>query len=180
MTSSDSKVEKVQKHFTLLSAVASSLNEASNELGEVVCVLDEALKKLNIGLTVWVTVANYATEEPSEYSLDEIGYCKVNGQWGIALRHIWGYEALQESSMDGPWLFNNAPREMRIRGVDKIPELIEALSKQAFEITKKVRDKAKTVRELTGVIGQIAREHEAETNKNALEARLNSIAKAGQ
>src|SRR5215472_6474492 len=55
MASSDSKVEKIQTHFQVLSNAASQLNAASDELTRVIGVLDEALKKLNVGLTVWVT-----------------------------------------------------------------------------------------------------------------------------
>jgi hypothetical protein len=180
MTSSDPKVEKVQKHFAALSSVASSLNEASNELTKVVSTLDEALKKLNVGLTVWVTYLNYNMEEADAYSHDQIGYCKMDGEWGIALRHLWGYESSAEGNMDGPWLFKNAPREMRIRGVDKIPELIEALGKEAFDTTKKIQDKTKTVGELAVVVGQIAKEHEARAHKDPFPAitALEAMAKA--
>jgi prefoldin subunit 5 len=155
MTSNDSKFEKVQADFQALSVVASSLNSASDELTKVVGILDGALQKLNIGLSVWVDYANRA-EQPGEIDEDQIGYCKVNGKWGIGLRRVWGNSNEEFFDSEGPWLFNDSPREMRLKSVDKIPELIEALSKAATEMTKKVQEKTQGVRELAGVIEQIA------------------------
>jgi hypothetical protein len=113
------------------------------------------LKKLNVGLTAWVTFRS--DDDPGDsYDVDQIGYCKVKGTWGIALRKIWGNYSFGEHDSEGPWLFNDAPRELRLQGVDKIPELIEALFKEAFDTTKKVQEKTRQVRELTIVIEKIA------------------------
>jgi hypothetical protein len=154
MTSSDSKVDKVQKHFEALAAVATSLNTASDELTSVMGVLDEALKRLRLGLTVWVRFRSRDVESP-EYDEDQIGYAKVDGKWGIALRRIWGDEARDQHGEDGPWLFNDGPRNLRLLGVDKIPEVIEALSKKALSTTKKVQEKTQEVWELASVIEKI-------------------------
>ena len=154
MASNDSKFEKVQTDFPALSVVASSLNSASDELSKVIAVLDEALKKLNLGLTVWVVFESHSVE-PWQFDDEYIGYCKVNGKWGIALQRAWGANRENDFDREGPWLFNEAPREMRLKSVDAIPKLIEALSSAASEMTKKVQEKTRGVRELTGVIEQI-------------------------
>jgi hypothetical protein len=83
------KFAKIQTNFKALSSVAGSLNAASDELTKAVSVLDEALKKLNVGLTVWVLLRSWAPD-PGEYDEEQIGYCKVNAKWGISLRRIWG------------------------------------------------------------------------------------------
>lgn len=157
MASSDSKIEKIQTHFQVLSSVASTLNNASDELTKAVSMLDEALKKLNIGLTVWVTFRSRAVVEP-EYDDDQIGYCKVNGKWGIALRRIWGDPVQDHYGDEGAWLFNDAPRDMRLHSVDKIPELIEALGKEASDTAQKINEKTREVSELASAIERIASE----------------------
>jgi len=157
MPSSDSKTEKIQTHFQALSSVAPTLNAASDELTRAVTTLDEALKKLNIGVTAWVSFRSRGVAN-DEYDDDQIGYGKVDGKWGIALRTIWGDLTLENFGGDGPWLFNDAPRELRLLAVDKIPELIEALGKEAFNTTKKVQEKTKQVLELTSVIEKMAKE----------------------
>jgi hypothetical protein len=150
---SESQVEKIQKHFQVLSGISSSLNTASDELTQAVGLLDEALKKLNIGLSVWVISRSRGNDDyPEYYDLDQIGYCKVNGSWGIAIQHIWGDETRDHHNSEGPWLFNDASREMRIQAVDKLPELIEELSRVAIETQKKIQEKTKQVRDLAEAI----------------------------
>jgi methyl-accepting chemotaxis protein len=153
MASSDSKIEKVQKNFAALSSVATELNTASNKLTEIVTVLDEALRKLNVGLSVWVTFRSRDDDSnPERYDNDQIGYCKIQGIWGIALRRIWGSQMWGDFNSDGPWLFNDASRDLRLRGVDKIPELIEALGKEASDFTNRLHKTTQEVHELAEVI----------------------------
>jgi hypothetical protein len=157
MTSVDPKIAKALTHFETLSTVATSLNTASDELTKVVSILDEALRKLNIGLTVWVSFRYRGDpDSPNEYDTDQIGYSKAQGTWGLALRRIWGDEARDVYNEDGPWHFSDAPRELRIAAVDQIPGIIEALAKEASDTTKRVQEKTKQVRELAAAIGQMA------------------------
>lgn len=156
MASNESPIEKIQKHFQALAGIAPSLNAVSDELTQAVGVLDEALKKLNIGLSAWVTFRSRADDDyPQFYDLDQIGYCKVDGAWGIAIQRIWGDESeVQGHHSEGPWLFNDAPREMRIRAVDSLPEVIEQLSKIAARTQRKIQEKTKSVKDLADAIRQ--------------------------
>jgi hypothetical protein len=157
MTSSDAKIAKIQTSFQALSEIAPALNTASDELTKTVSYLDEALKKLNVGLAAWVTFnTRGCEEEPQAFDEDQIGYSKVNGVWGIALRRMWGDPARDEYGHEGPWLFNDASREMRLLSIDKIPEVIEKLAKDALNTKKKVEEKTKEVRALADAIGPIA------------------------
>ncbi len=181
MSSSDAKATKVQANFQSLSAVASSLNTASDELTRVIGTLDEALKKLNLGLTVWVTFADRSDEnDPSRYDVDQIGYCRVSDKWGISLRHIWGHEAFDAHNEDGPWLFTNGPRELRLRSVDKIADLIEALSKEASATTKKIQEKTKEVGELARAIGKVGNEPKPNTLAERITAGQKSLTATGK
>jgi hypothetical protein len=161
MASEKAKPIDVATNFRALSSIASSLNKASNELTQSVSVLDAALKKLNIGLTVWTAFEFWAVEEPN-YGEDQIGYAKISGQWGIALRKIWGNESFDAPNEDGPWLFGEAPRELRIAAADHLPKLVEALGKQAFDTAKKLDAKTKEVAALAAVIDKIAKEEEGD------------------
>jgi hypothetical protein len=172
------KIETIQTHFQALSSAATSLNAASDELTKTVDVLDEALRKLNIGLTLWVTISTWSEEERA--GEDQIGYCKVSGKWGIALRYIWGFHAASLDEVDGLWLFNEAPRDLRLAGVDKIPELIEALGKEASETTKQVQEKTKRVRELASVIEKLVIEPKPSTLSERIAAGEKSLKGSGK
>jgi hypothetical protein len=170
MTSSDSKIAKIQTHFQALSSAANSLNTASDELTKVVSVLDDALRKLNVGLPVWVTVSRWSDD--LRHGEDQIGYCKIGAKWGIALCSSSNDEAGGEETLDGLWLFNDAPRELRLAGIDKIPEVIEALGKEAFDATKRIQQKTEEVRELAGAIGSLRDEAKVRAKALTLAERV--------
>lgn len=151
----EAKISKIQTNFKALSEVASSLNEVSDKLTKTVALLDESLKKLNIGLTVWVNF-RYRGDDGPYYNADQIGYTKVGGAWGIALRHIWGDESIDDHNEDGPWLFNDGSRELRLNSVDKLPEVIEELAKEALATKKKIEEKTQEVLGLAAAISPVA------------------------
>jgi hypothetical protein len=158
-------ITKIQAHFQTLSTEAKSLNAASDELTKVVGVLDDALRKLNVGITVWAEVSTWREEVPlyitdgmTRYGSTEIGYCKVNGKWGIALRRLEGDDMSGDTDIDGPWLFHDAPRDLRLSGVDKLPEVIERLGIEAAATAKEIQQKTKKVQELSDAIFQISNE----------------------
>lgn len=148
MTSNESR-NRVD--FRALSSASSSLNTVSNELTKVVGTLDEGLGRLNIGLTAWVPF-QFREWDGSPVDHDEIGYTKVNGRWGIALRRVWAGEDPDIVNIDGPWLFNDAPRDMRLASVDAIPKVIEALHKDAINTAKRIQEKTKKVREFADAV----------------------------
>lgn len=176
MTTTDSKIAKIQTHFQALSSLAPELNAASDDLTQAVALLDEALKKLNIGLPVWVAFRFGA--EPPLYHTEQIGYDKVGSKWGIALRCLWGNEDIDDHNEDGPWLFNEAPRDMRLYAVDKIPEVIELLGKAAFDTTKKIQEKAQEVRQFADAIENITKQAKAKENLEAVRKAV--VARGGQ
>jgi len=153
----DSKIVKIQTDFKALSKISAELNTASDQLTKSVAILDGALKKLNVGLTVWVNFRSRGDDDqPQFYDIDQIGYCKVNGTWGLALRHIWGDESHDcWEREEGPWLFNDASRELRVPSVDKIPEVIAELTKEALKTTERVQKKTEDVLGLADAILQV-------------------------
>jgi hypothetical protein len=134
--------ERVASSYEKLSAIAKDLNTVSDELGQSINQIDSALKKLNLGVSVWVTIVKrHAEPQNNEFweEADQIGYAKKNGKWGICIRTVG--EDLQDpdhSTVD-EWLFSDAPRQLRLSAIDKVPALLEALAKQAEETTKDIQ-----------------------------------------
>ncbi len=139
---SDPLVEKVESSFRKLSTVASELNFVSDELGKCVSEMDAALKKLNLGIEVWVDISS--GQDDMGFWSRELGYQKIGGKWGIALRTVSGVHGCEEESDVEAWLFNDAPRYLRLASIEKIPELLQQLSvegsKAASEISKRLTD----------------------------------------
>ena len=135
-------LERVTSYYSQLSSVATDLNAVSDELGKSIDVIDAALKKLNLGITTWVTISSdEGIHELDDYSYwsQDIGYAKVSGKWGISLRKVDGDEHLPCEPNVEEWPFNDAPRSLRLEAIDKIPELLEKLSKDAVKTTKDIR-----------------------------------------
>jgi prefoldin subunit 5 len=148
-------VERVQATYQQLSLAAKSLNNASDELGNAISVLDAALQKLNLGISAWAQLSGNENPDTSEWWSRSIGYTKVGDKWGIALKDVRGNENWPENDSEELWLFNEAPRWMRIEAVGKIPELLETLLKQAEETTKKIKERTKQAYELAAAMSKV-------------------------
>jgi hypothetical protein len=158
MTSSnDSLNERVAKSIQQLSLVATELNSASDQLAKAVFAIDTVLQSLNIGVPTWVTIRAGGHEVgDAGYWSRELGYAKVGNRWGISLCLASGDETDPEAESRDEWAFNDAPRWLRIEGVAKIPELLEALIKSARETTEKIKVKTAEASHLASAIAQAA------------------------
>ncbi|HXM20998.1 MAG TPA: hypothetical protein VN948_07010 [Terriglobales bacterium] len=120
-------------------------------------VFDVALKKLNLGISAWVVVSGN-DDQSGEWWSREIGYTRIADKWGIALKTASGNYQWPEHDSEEKWLFKDAPRWMRIEAVGKIPDLLEALLKQAEDTTKKIKDKTEEVFALAVAMSKVLEE----------------------
>jgi hypothetical protein len=74
------------------------------------------------------------------HSSEDIGYAKIDGKWGIALRSVSGNVVEDEERIEN-WLFNDAPRSLRLSAIEKIPELLQKLGEASVETTNKIKSK---------------------------------------
>ena len=164
----DSLIQRVESSYRQLSTVASDLNSVSDELGKSISELDSALKKLNLGISVWVEISD-ESGNGGYFWREELGYGKVGGKWGVALRTVSGHRANEDDDVES-WLFNDAPRSLRISAIGKIPELLEKLSVEASETAKQVRGKLAEAQEVAAVLRKAAQEPARRTLLQALAA----------
>lgn len=147
--------EKVRTTYKRLSDAAVDLNAASDELAKPIQIWESALKKLNLGVPAWVEISS-GGDEGDHWWDRSVGYTKLKDRWGIALRTRAGNYPYPEESSEELWAFNEAPRWMRIESVGKLPELLDALLKQAEETTQKIRAKIGQANELAEAISRVA------------------------
>jgi hypothetical protein len=150
-------VSRVEASFRKLSAVASDLNFSSDELGKSISDLDAALKKLNLGIPAWVSFRGRSDPNEGWYWSEDLGYAKVGGTWGIALRTVKGDGDPENESVE-TWLFNDGPRSFRLSAIEVIPKLLEQLSAEADETAKRIRLKLAEVQEVAAVVKKAAEE----------------------
>jgi hypothetical protein len=147
--------ERVQSAFRKLTVSASNLNSASDDLRVVINELDDALRKLNLGVSAWVKIAG-DDDGRDEYWSRDLGYTRIGRTWGIALREVEGNYNWPDEAKVESWPFNDAPRWLRADAVGKIPDLLEKLADQADGTTKRIKQKATEARELTTAINAAA------------------------
>ena len=189
----DSLVQRVESSYLKLTSVASDLNSASDELGKSISELDFALKKLNLGITVWTDIRVTHSDDGELYWSEELGYGKIGGKWGISLRTVKGWNNPFDEDEIEQWLFNDAPRSLRLSAIKKIPEILEKLSTAASETATKIRAQLGEAQELAAVVkrasespapgkavsAKLTIEVTAATGKTANEALMLSVLSTG-
>lgn len=151
--------EVVASFYSELTSVASDLNTVSDELGKSISEIDTALKMLNLGITVWMEFRGGHGEPDmgdETYWTDDIGYTKFGGRWGICLRHVEGDDSHDEYRQE-IWLFNDAPRALRLAAIDHIVGLLQKLTEEGAATTRKIREKLADAQEVAEAVTQASR-----------------------
>jgi len=143
----DSLNHRISNSYKQLTQAATELNAVSDELGKFVTALDAALRRLNLGIATWLRLES-REDGSGNYTKRDLGYAKIGNKWGIALRTMSGNHNDVEDSNIEEWLFNDAPRALRIESVEKLPDLFENLVKEADAATKQIRTKTQRAQAL--------------------------------
>lgn len=151
----ESLTVRVSTAYKQLSTAATELNAVSDELGKFVGALDAALKRLNLGITTWIRLDS-REDGLGNYIKRDVGYAKLANRWGIALRSMTGNHNTPDISTSEEWLFNDAPRALRLESVEKLPDLFEALIKEAEAVTAQIKARSSQAQQLAHILNEIA------------------------
>lgn len=144
--------DRLIEAYRHLAASAALLNKSSDALSQPIAALDAGLQKLNLGITSWHPFRRVEIE--GLWFVSDVGYAKLNGHWGLALRHSIGTTPQTEHDTQEEWLFNDAPRHMRIDAIDHLPDLLLKLSKNAEKTSRKLQAKAEQATQLVTALVQ--------------------------
>lgn len=124
-----------------IATAAADVNAASSELGETIEAIESFLEARGLGVPAWVKVKGWE-DHYGAYWKRELGYDRFGRDWHIAIRESRGNVNDPEPDDPEVWPFNRAPRKTRISAVDKIPELLAELIKEAERTARRLREKA--------------------------------------
>ena len=150
VTENLSLAERLASAYKRLAASSEELNAASDEFTKPIAQLDAALQVLNLGVITWQKVIG-GEDDYANHWRREVGYARVGGKWGLAIRAIAGNHNVDDDSQE-QWLFSEAPRSYRIEAIEKIPDLLEELIKNADKTTKKLKETTVEARELAAAV----------------------------
>jgi hypothetical protein len=144
-----------------LAPLAKTLNEESNDLNQTIAALNRHLAGLNLGIEVWCG----PWDEDTPF---QIGYAKVEdgvnsrgtATWELATRSCTpvlvkdeeggdNWEA-KPSSLGTPQCLLRASRNVRVDGLEVIPEIIRALKARAESRIATIRKAKKLAADLSG------------------------------
>jgi len=156
--------EKIQTFYPRLVRAAEELNAASDQLGKPISIWEAILRKLNLGISAWVEISG---NDEGYYWWDRsVGYTKLKDTWGIAVRKRNGTGSGDPNEVEEEtWAFSEAPRWMRIEAVGKLPDLLEALLKQAEDTTNKIKTSIARACEFADALSKVAEDAGAAVEK---------------
>ena len=128
---------KLNSSLQELASSADKLNSLSDQLTKQIAEVESYINKMGIGLTASVITEEWCDETGLEYNTWRICYEKYSGKWGLTIDHLWGHENVGEGDSE-TWLFKDAPREHRLKAIEKIPALVDALVKKSQEFASDI------------------------------------------
>ena len=154
-TGTSSPSERVANAFKTLVASAQSINDTSGELGKPIASLERALKRLNLGVACWTKISGES--DGLYFRNHDVGYAysRSHGSWCLAIRLIEGREGDPPPDYEQTWAFGEAPHYLRIRAVDKLPELIEALVEVTDATTSRLKKQVAPARQLAAAANEL-------------------------
>jgi hypothetical protein len=136
-------LERLEASTKGLEASAARLNAASDEIAQPISSVEATIKGLNLGLAAWTKIDGGLDGDTGQYWRLEIGYAKCSGKWGIVLRTVDGDVGSPEDDVE-LWLFNDAPRTLRLQAIEKLPELLVELLAELTRVSDATAEKIKS------------------------------------
>jgi hypothetical protein len=143
--------ERISAAFESLTKSARAIHEASGKVASPVADLDRALQRLNVGVACWTRISG-DNDGFGEYWSKDVGYARVGRTWGLAIRTVEGDESRPDQERSEEWLFNEAPHHLRIKAIEKLPELVEAMVEATNATAARLAEKVAPARELADAV----------------------------
>ncbi len=146
---------KAEAALKKLASLSKNLNEASDELSRQIVALESALNGYKLGVWAWLgdlIVTETELSEPDgkgqQYLIrytHHLGYGKHKGKWGLLVSSGWEWEDDEERVVA---FLRDAPRTVRIKAIDKLPDLLSLFVEKVETVVKEASEKATQAKEL--------------------------------
>lgn len=145
---------EIQQKLQRLASAAQTLNQLSDELTKHVADIEACVNKLNVGVTATVKVEQSTSEDGMYSTIWRLAYEKTSKQWGFVLERLTEDLSNPETDTYESWPFKDAPREYRVRAVEKIPALLDALIEKSKQVESEVSGRVSYAKSLALSLGQ--------------------------
>ncbi len=148
------EAKKSPSQLETLSDTAKNINKASRRLTEAVDQVNAALKKLNMGIPVWIPTWSGPDIPGQVQESEDIGYAKLKGKWGVCIRLTVEHAGPDPDVTE--WHFEDAPRELRMRNIKYLQKLVAAMNEQGNEAANEIDKEAAETEKFAAMLGEIA------------------------
>lgn len=153
--------DRIVASFKQLNNASIELNAIASQLAKSITSLEEALNRLNLGVSAWYEIAGNEDHQNGSYWSRDVGYTKIGYEWRIALRQLSGNHQVEDSHNEQIWVFSDAPRWMCVDGAGKLPELFDELIKRTVATTEKLKARIPQTEDLAAAVRAIQMEADA-------------------
>ena len=100
-----------------------------------------------------MTIARSSCEDGSIWYTEQLGYAKIAGKWGLAIQTEEGGYGIEPDYET--FSFNDAPRQLRVKAIETIPDLLEKMILVANETSAKIEQKIVEVHQIEFALNPI-------------------------
>jgi hypothetical protein len=141
--------------FAKLRASAKEIKTVSDELSSSVAALERALARLDLRVGCWSLVSERKDNYGDEFWREYVGYREENKEWRIVVQTSHGYDSRPDESDETTWIFDAAPQYLRVKAIDKLPDLVESLATTVAKTTERMKKKVPSAQELASAVSVI-------------------------
>ncbi|HSS99110.1 MAG TPA: hypothetical protein VLK33_18875 [Terriglobales bacterium] len=134
------------------------LNVSTRSLTDEVSFIEDTINELNIGVTTEVLCDKSVSEDGLLNTELKLRYGKETGHWGFVVsEHIEDqhFYSPDDRISNRSWTFRDAPRELRLRAVVKIPDLLKAMLRETNQLAERVSSSASFASDLAATMKSI-------------------------
>jgi hypothetical protein len=141
--------------FGKLRDSAKEITAVSDELSRAVQGIERALGRLNLRVACWTLLSEWKANDQDEFRREYVGYIELHKQWRIVVRTSEGFDSQPDDADDVTWKFDDAPQYLRIKAVDKLPDLVEALVATVEKTMSRMKKKIAHTQEFENAVASL-------------------------
>ncbi|MBI3810003.1 MAG: hypothetical protein HY284_06060 [Nitrospirae bacterium] len=152
--------------FSRLEGLSARINQASDSLSTTLAQIEVKLRDLRLGVEAWVPTetTQFCDDVGNDDGamLEFLGYGKYNGQWQLLIKN-----QTEDPDEDGTPTRNESPpvplcqqpRETRVKAIQHLPALLEALAKNAENTLQMIESQKAVAQAVIDELGLKKRPH---------------------
>ncbi len=149
--------QNIETALKRIETTARTLNQTSDKLSQRIAEIESALNKYKLGLWVWVDkpiLEEDQADESGRYQWKDLyclGYGKLREKWGLLISMYPDYDPEEPNLV----FLKDAPREIRLVAIDRIPDLLERIAEEATNLNQKVMEKAELAEQIATALNKV-------------------------